>query len=64
MFNSVNVQTFMKGGRLFTVEKEEDGKFVVDIQFFSREGEPDWARVVVRFDSLGDAITAAKYEVG
>lgn len=57
-----NTQTFVKDGILFTVSREEDGKFVVDIEF-ERDGEKDWARVVGRFNSEGDAITAAKGEI-
>jgi len=61
-------QTFVEEGVLFVVDKEDDGKFVADIAL--QKGVPvnlvepeNWARVVGRFDSLGDAITAAKYEI-
>lgn len=61
----MNSQTFVHEGFLFTVEEEEDNKFVVDISL--NKGLPpaqaDSARVVGRFNSIGNAITAAKSEI-
>jgi len=58
-------QTFVEEGVIFTVSEEDDGKFVADIRYQepSRDLDEDWARVVGRFDSMGDAITAAKGEI-
>ncbi len=60
--------TFVEEGVIFSVVREDDGKFVADIAL-NRGIVPvadieDWARVVGRFDSLGEAITSAKYEIG
>ncbi len=59
---------FVEEGVLFTVEQEADGKYVVDIAIGDTRGRTvsdieDWARVVGRFNSIGEAITAAKYEI-
>lgn len=58
-------RTFVEEGVIFTVSEEDDGKFVADIRYQepSRDLDEDWARVVGRFDSMGDAITAAKGEI-
>jgi hypothetical protein len=62
-----NEQTFVEGGVIFTVGQADDGKFVADIAL-DRGLIPvtdieSWARVVGRFNSMGDAITAAKHEI-
>jgi len=50
-------------GVIFSVQQEANGKFVADIDL--REGPAeDWVRVVGRFGSLGDAITATQDEIG
>ncbi len=58
-------QRFVHGGKVFDVLEEDDGKFVVDVvlRFDHNGGVDDYARVVGRFNSLGDAITAAKGEI-
>jgi len=60
-------QTFVHKGRVFTVEQEDDGKFVADIALSPNVTNlmdvEDWARVVGRFDSTGQAIQSAKNEI-
>jgi hypothetical protein len=58
-----NEQTFAHEGWVFYVDQEEDGNFVVDLDLDSKDRGTELARVVGRFNSLDDAITAAKYEI-
>jgi hypothetical protein len=58
---------FVAEGFAFHVEEEDDGKYVVEIALNRRlppiDEDQTWARVVGRFDDVGQAITAAKREI-